>query len=137
MNNVAVEAIFDTSPFVSSSQEELRCRKTASCYSRLYILLKQEHDSAEHHDDHGDHGHGHHHKPYDWRDDHSKNLDFEENILFRGTPDPREYEYPFQADPVAWVYSHPDNYNQKNLTQILTAVKHVQPIENEMRVYCQ
>lgn len=45
----------------------------------------------DHHDaDHDDHGHhGHHHKPYDWRDDHSKNLDFEENILHRGTPDPR------------------------------------------------
>jgi hypothetical protein len=27
-----------------------------------------------------------------------------------------EYEFPFKADkPLTWTYSHPDNYNQKDL----------------------
>ena len=86
------------------------------------------HDDHEGHDDHG-----HHHKPYDWRDDYSKNLDFEENPLYRGTPDPREYEYPYQAEARAWVYSHPAQYNPKDLRQTFYGAKHVGPLHNEMR----
>ena len=71
---------------------------------------------------------------YDWRDDHAKNPDFEENILNRGTPDPRHYEYPFQSEGCGWVYSHPAAYSQKNLGEVLQSVKRVDALTNEYRV---
>lgn len=97
-------------------------------------IIVAHHD--EDHDDHGDHGHGHGHHaaPYDWRDDHSKNEDYELDILHRGVPDPTTYHYPFQHAARPWNYAFPENYNQKDLTTNFVQVKHIGPIENILRV---
>lgn len=91
-------------------------------------------DHHEDHDDHGDHGHGHHAKPYDWRDDYSKNPEYVQNFLNRGCQDPATYHFPFEAPMPKWTYVHPANYDPRDLTKNFINPKHIEPIDNGMRV---
>jgi len=59
---------------------------------------------------------GHHHHVYDWRDDHAKNPDLYVDERMFGVKPASEYEFPYKADkPLTWRYSHPEDYNQKDL----------------------
>lgn len=94
---------------------------------------KDHHEEDHDHDD--DHGHhGHHEKPYDWRDDFSKNPEYSQDILNRGCRHPSTYHYPHDAPAMKWAFSHPENYDQKDLTKNFVQVKHIGPITNKLRV---
>jgi hypothetical protein len=59
---------------------------------------------------------GHHHKPFDWRDDHTLNPYYEVDPRAVGTPDPYSYGQPFEAEEVVPGTPFPNSYNPKDLT---------------------
>lgn len=59
---------------------------------------------------------GHHHKPYDWRDDHALNPYYELDPRAVGTPNPYEYAQPYEAEPEKRIPTFPDEYNPKDLS---------------------
>lgn len=59
---------------------------------------------------------GHHHKPYDWRDDHALNPFYEQDPRALGTPNSYEYGQPFEAELVLAPSSFSPEYNPKDLT---------------------
>jgi hypothetical protein len=79
-------------------------------------------------------GHHHHEKVYDWRDDPSANHSYEHDFRLVGTKDPMEYTFPHTATAPAWIYSSPDKYNQKDLSQNSTQSSRVIQITNNP--YC-
>jgi hypothetical protein len=107
---------------------------TLTSFSSAKTTAVDHHEDHDDHDDHDDHGHGHHAKPYDWRNDFTKNPEYVQDILNRGCQDPSTYHAPFDAPMPQWVYSHPANYNPRDLTTNLVSVKHIGPINNKLRV---
>jgi hypothetical protein len=59
---------------------------------------------------------GHHHKPYDWRDDHALNPFYEADPKSLGIPNSYEYGQPFHSEVEKTMIVFPDNYNPKDLT---------------------
>lgn len=61
-------------------------------------------------------GGGGHHKVYDWREDQNANPDFIVDPRMIGVKPSAEYSYPYKTDqPARFYFSHPDNYDPKNL----------------------
>lgn len=74
---------------------------------------------------------GHHHHVYDWRDDHAQNPDFYDDPRMVGIRSAQEYVTPYKEDkPLTWDYSHPDSYNQKDLTTTYSGTNHFGVIAN-------
>ena len=68
-------------------------------------------------------GGGHHHKVYDWRDDHNANPDFVRDPRAIGVKPSEDYSYPYKADKAeTWSFSHPETYDQKNLSTNMVGV---------------
>lgn len=66
---------------------------------------------------------GHHEPVYDWRDDLTKNPDFYDDPRAIGVRDANTYTTPYSTDKkLEWGYSHPAEYNQKDLaTNMVTS----------------
>lgn len=81
------------------------------------IISHDSHDhEAPHQEEHGashDHGHGHHVKEYDWRDDPKINKELYVDIRDKGW-NPDEYTFPYEGK-MEWYRIFPENYDQSNL----------------------
>lgn len=70
----------------------------------------------------------HHHKPYDWRDDHALNPYFEEDPRRMGIPDPYEYGQPFDGEPNKYTPAISQDYNPKDLSVNYTGTYPLQSV---------
>lgn len=59
---------------------------------------------------------GHHHKPYDWRDDHALNPFYEEDPRRMGIPDSYAYNQPYDGPANQYTSPFAPEYNPKDLT---------------------
>lgn len=78
---------------------------------------------------------GDHHHAYDWRDDHVANPDYVENTRMIGVKSSETYSFPYKTDhPATFVLSHPEDYDQKNLSTNMTGCLHFGSITNNLEV---
>lgn len=74
---------------------------------------------------------GHHEVVYDWRDDQTKNPDFYQDPRMIGCKSGHEYVTPFVTDQkLTYTYSHPAEYDQKNLTTNFVGSQNFSVIQN-------
>lgn len=70
---------------------------------------------------------GHHHQVYDWRDDHAQNPDFFEDPRMIGVRKADTFVTPYkeeESERLTYRYSHPSNYNPKDLTTNMVGSTH-------------